>query len=589
MNTKWNLNDIYFSIDSNEFINDYNAYPQQISSLNTWTNDNLTDTDNTPKKLEEYIILKNRLAYYDKLFLYLNLLLSTDTTNQKAIKQLDKLENIAADATYHETLFMSFIKSINNLDEIIPQSAVLQAHSYYLQEQKKYSQYLLSPSEENIISKLKTTGSMLWQKQWEQLSSTLSVDINIDGEDKTLPLSEIRNYAYSSDGELRKNAYEAELKAYKKIDRSCAYSLNGIKGEVITISNLRSYPSPLEQTVIDSRMDMEILNTMWSAIRDKIPEIQPYFLAKSKLLGHTGSLPFYDLFAPVGNADITFTPEQAKDFIVQNFTDFSPQLGDFAKQAFENSWIDLMPHKGKVGGAFCEAIHPIKQSRILTNFGGTFNDVITLAHELGHAYHDTRLYNETPLNSFYPMPIAETASTLCETIVINAALKTASQDEALVILENDIQGATQVVIDIYSRFLFEDKLFNERKNGSLSSEELQEFMLEAQKQAYGTGLDHNYLHPYMWICKPHYYDADFNYYNFPYAFGLLLAKGLYSKYQQEGNSFIALYDNLLTATGTHNLYEVARIAGIDLYSKDFWFNSLDIIIEEINKFISLSQ
>ena len=589
MNTQWNLDDIYTSVNSKEFITDYNDYPEQISAINTWADDNLTNTDNTQKKLEEYIILKNRLAYYDKLFLYLNLLLSTDTTNQQAIKQLDTLENIAADTTYHETLFMSFIKSINNLDEIISQSAVLQAHSYYLQEQKKYSQYLLSPSEENIISKLKTTGSMLWQKQWEQLSSTLSVDINIDGEDKTLPLSEIRNYAYSSDGELRKKAYEAELKAYTKIDRSCAYSLNGIKGEVITISNLRGYPSPLEQTVIDSRMDLEILNTMWSAIQDKIPEIQPYFPAKSKLLGHTGSLPFYDLFAPVGNADINFTPEQAKDFIVQNFTDFSPQLGDFAKQAFENSWIDLMPHKGKVGGAFCEAIHPIKQSRILTNFGGTFSDVITLAHELGHAYHDTRLYNETPLNSFYPMPIAETASTLCETIVINAALKTVSKAEALVILENDIQGATQVVIDIYSRFLFEDKLFNERKKGSLSSEELQEFMLEAQKQAYGSGLDHNYLHPYMWVCKPHYYDADFNYYNFPYAFGLLLAKGLYSKYQQEGNSFIALYDNLLTATGTHNLYDVARTADIDLYSKDFWLNSLDIIIAEINSFITFSK
>lgn len=586
MNTTWNLDDIYTSLDSLEFEQDFNNYPKEIKKLNTWADNNLNTLENVTKKLEEYIILKNRLCYYEKLALYLNLVLSADTTNTKALKKLNTLEDISTEASHHETLFKAYLKDID-IDSEILKSDVLKEHSYFLRELKNQCKYMLTPKEETLIAKLKTTGSILWQKQWEQLSSTLQVDITIDGKTEALPLSQIRNYAYSGNAELRKNAYTAELLAYKKIESSAAFSLNAIKGEVITIAKLRGYASPLEQSVLDSRMDMKILDTMWSAIDKKIPELIPYFTKKAELLGHKSSLPFYDLFAPVGNTDMSFTLEQAKDFVIKNFTAFSKSLGDFAKQAFDNDWIDLLPHEGKVGGAFCEAIHPIKQSRVLTNFCGTFNDVVTLAHELGHAYHDTRLYNETPLNAFYPMPIAETASTLCETIVINAALKTATPDEALVILENDIQGATQVVIDIYSRFLFEDRLFKERENGVLSSDELNKIMLDCQKRAYGTGIDFNYPHPYMWVCKPHYYDADFNYYNFPYAFGLLLAKGLYSQYEKDGDAFVSLYDNMLSQSGKNDLADVVKIAGFDLHSEEFWLNSLDMIIDEINKFTTL--
>ena len=188
----------------------------------------------------------------------------------------------------------------------------------------------------------------------------------------------------------------------------------------------------------------------------------------------------------------------------------------------------------------------------------------------------------------YTMPIAETASTLCENIVTKSALKGASKLQSLLIFDNDISGMTQVIIDIYSRFLFEDEVFNKRKNSFLNSQELCEIMIDAQKKAYGNGLDEKYMNPYMWLCKPHYYDADFNYYNFPYAFGFLLSKGLYKIYTENTSDFRNLYDKMLSLTGKNNINDVVKLAGIDLYDENFWNGVLNIVISEINEFCEIS-
>ena len=248
-----------------------------------------------------------------------------------------------------------------------------------------------------------------------------------------------------------------------------------------------------------------------------------------------------------------------------------------------------MPKEGKVGGAFCENIHFLKESRFLLNFGGNFGDVVTLAHELGHGFHGECLNNESTLNSDYPMPIAETASTFCETIIKKAALKEATKEEALTILETEISDCTQVIVDIYSRFLFEKSVFHKRKESSLTVEEIKELMIKAQKETYGDGLDNNYLHPYMWAWKPHYYDADYNYYNFPYAFGLLFARGLYAEYLKKGSSFSSDYEKLLSITGKNNLEDVAKSMNININNIDFWRSSLKTIENDIEKFISLTE
>lgn len=579
MDTDWNLDNIYKGVNSTEFKADTEKYKKAVDDFNNWCKVNLATTDNAQHKLEKYIELKNNVMSYDKLIMYANLAQTTDTTNSEIGKAIDVLESIESETSYQNTAIVDFVKNISNLEQLIDNSPLLKEHSFYLNEVKARSSHTLSSAEEAVISKMKNTGSLLWEKQWNQLSSTLMVEYN----NEEIPLSQVRNLAYDKSQNVRKAAYEAELKAYSKIEQPAAFCMNGIKGEVITLSNMRGYKSPLDMTLIESRIDSDILEAMFGAVKESLDKLQNYFIIKARALGKKGALPFYDLFAPVVNSHKEYTVDEAKEFVLKCFYGFSEDLGNFAKSAFENRWLDIMPKKGKVGGAYCETIHSIGESRILLNFGGAFDDVITMAHELGHAFHNTRLFHLSEINSFYPMPIAETASTFCESIVVNEALKSASENEKINILENDIMGLTQCIVDIYSRFLFEDSVFEHRKNGTLSVDELNNLMLSAQKIAYGKGLDEKYLHKYMWVCKPHYYDSEFNYYNFPYAFGALLSKGLYSLYKKMGKEFLPLYDKFLSASSTMPLSDVAKIAGIDLYSKEFWLTGINQIIDEIDQ------
>jgi len=585
---RWSLDDLYTSFDSEEYLADIKKLDDIIEDFTKWSDANLSSLDDPVYKIETY--LKKLIDYttlFSKLTSYPSLTTSVDAKNETALKYLDKLHSKHILTTKANIKFQNFIKSLDDLDDIIEKSPFLREHSFYLKEIELNTRYLLSEDEEIIISKMKNTGSRAWSKLQNVITSTLLVDIEIDGEIKKLPLPVVRNMAYSKDAEIRKKAYEAELNSYSKIEESSAAALNGIKGEVLTTSELRGYKSPLEETLINSRMDEETLDAMLNAIREYLPYFHKYYRKKGEMLGHKNGLPFYDIFAPIGNMDRTYTYEEARDYIVKNFRTFSDRLADFAENAFNSRWIDAEPREGKRGGAFCSNIHPIKQSRILANFSGSFDNVLTLAHELGHGYHGNCLKNESILNSRYPMPIAETASIFCETIVMNAALKEAKDEEKLNLIEKSIQDAGQVIVDIYSRFLFESELFERRKDHSLSVKELKEIMLDAQKKAYGDGLDHEYLHPYMWINKTHYYYAERNFYNFPYAFGLLFSKGLYAKYLEDGEGFVKEYDSFLRATGKNSIYDVAKIMGINVHSIDFFRSSLELIRKDIEVFIAL--
>ncbi len=588
MDMRWNLNEIYTSFESDAFKKDIQLLNDQIKENISWVEENCKSYDNTKEKLAEYLTTSNVFEnLVHRLFSFASLSSSVNVKNEIANKTMEQLSNKLAELAKSEALFEKWVGGIEDLNTLIEQSDVLKVHSFYLNEIKRNASYLLDDTQEEVLAKLKPTGSTAWSKLQGNLTSNLLVDIEVDGELKQLPLSVVRNMAYDKDSKKRKTAYEAELASYKKIDESVAASLNGIKGEVITESKLRGYSTPLEVTLQKSRMNEATLTAMMEAMEESLPIFRKYYKKKAELLGHKNGLPFYELFAPMGEVNMTYTYEEASDFIVKNFSTFSKNLGDYAAHAFDNNWIDAEPRKGKRGGAFCSNLHYLKQSRILSNFDGSFSGVTTLAHELGHGYHGACLVNEVSLNSHYPMPIAETASIFCETIVTNAALKTATKEESFVILENDIQSNAQVIVDIMSRFLFESKVFEERKEGSVSVERLNEIMLEAQKETYGDGLDSEYLHPYMWVCKPHYYSAGNNFYNFPYAFGLLFSKGLYAEYLKRGDEFVKEYDNLLAATGKNNLIDVAKMMNIDITSKDFWKSSLDLIAEDIEKFINL--
>ncbi len=590
MELNWSLKELYSSFESEEFKNDIEKIKILINDMNNWVTANTVDYTDVKNKLETILTFWKDIVTMEYILgNYIQLNVSTNTKNAEALKYSDIFDNIVTDMVGGNTKAEEWISKIDNVDEVIESSELLKEHSFMIKEIISKSKYALSEKEENLVAKMQNTGSTAWGKLKDNLISGLMVDIEVDGVMTKEPLTKVLNMAYEVDADIRKKAYYAEIESYKSVEEGVCAALNAIKGEVITVTELRGYKSPLDQTLKASRMSEETLNSMLEAMKESLPVFRKYLKRKGELLGHKNGLPWYDLYAPVTNADMSFNYEKGSDFVIKNFYTFSKHLGDFAKRAVENSWIDVMPKEGKVGGAFCAGLHPLGESRVLLNYGEAFGDVVTMAHELGHGFHGECLKNESILNADYPMPIAETASTFCETIVTKAAIKEASKEEALAILESSIGDATQVIVDIYSRFLFESAIFEKRKECALTVEEVKECMLEAQRAAYGDGLDPEVLHPYMWAWKPHYYSAGLSFYNFPYAFGLLFAKGLYAEYMSKGESFTTEYEKLLSITGKNAIADITAAVGIDINNKEFWKNSLKTIEEDIEKFLELSK
>lgn len=573
---EWTLEDLYPSFESKEFKQDVEAYKALKGKFESLTlEDSIEGITQVVKLLEESTVLTGRL------YNYIHLTLATDTTHETATQVEVQLAGVSADL---QATYAKVSKFLGTIQTDITTDPFLAEYRYYFEEAKKDATHLLSDELEEVLAKMSISGG----KAWSQLFDFMWSSAQGEYKGEVVTLSEIRGKAYDSDAEVRKSAYEAELKMYDAIKEPIAFSLNHIKKEVLTTSQLRGYESPLAHTLEASRMSRETLDALLEAIREYLPNFRKYLRHKAALLGHENGLPFYDLFAPVGNSSRTFTVEESKDYLIENFKTFSADLAEMTEEFFDKHYIDFYPRKGKVGGAFCANLPMIKQSRVLTNFTGSLSDVVTLAHELGHAYHGLHIENHRPLNQDYSMPVAETASTFNENIIMNTAIKEASDEEKIALIESQLQDTTQIIVDIYSRYLFETAVFENREQSFMFSKDLEEMMLSAQKEAYGDGLDQSYLHPYMWACKPHYYSTGLSFYNFPYAFGGLFSKGLYAIYQEQPEGFVEKYQELLRATTVSSVEDTAKVLGVDVSTPEFWKKALAEVVDSIEAFIALT-
>lgn len=579
MGTTWNLDDLYKGFDE--------SYQKDLNKLASLVKEQIEflgkTTSNDQDYIEGFIHYEeeiNKLA--QSLYSFASLTTSTDVTNTVAQGYLSKITAILRQLTSTNVKFTRYLATVD-LDKLAKTSDKIHLYLTILKRQQDDAKHMLSEKEEILYSKL----SELSSRSWGQLQQIATANLMIEVDGKELTFSDVRNLAYSYDPKVRKEAYEKELKAYEKIDDFIALALTNIKREVNVMMELRGYSSALERTLKQSNLKKETLDAMISAMMDYRVHFERYLKAKANHLGHKNGLPFYDLFAPVGKLEKEYSYDEAKALIIDAFGSYSPKLSNFAKKAFDNDWIDVYPKKGKRGGAFCSNQPQIKQSRILTNFTGSLDNVSTLAHELGHGYHGEVISDNAPLHWDYPMPLAETASIFCETIMSNYLQeKFENPEEKLSVLELRLQSDTQVIIDILSRFIFESKVMSEA-NRPISKHEMKAWMLDAQKEAYGEGLDSNYLHPYMWLVKGHYYSAGLNFYNFPYAFGLLFGKGLYAQYLKDKTKFIEKYDELLKLTTKEDAEVVAQSMGIDITQKSFWIDSLEMIRKDIEEVINL--
>src|SRR5512138_3359536 len=594
---RWDLSNVYPSLESKEFKAAVDDYKKQVAALERFFKNKLSKADAKTKVQELAPLVGKAIDQINKIqtlsativpFIYSYV--STDSRDKLAMKTLSEFEQASLPMNQLMTRFKAWVGTLGpKLDQVVKANKSAQGHEFMLREAAEQSKYLMSEAEEALAAEMSLSGGNAFEKLQGTVTSQLSVDFELDGKMQKLPMPALINLRSHPDEATRRRGYEAENKAWETVQETLAACLNGVKGEANTLNKKRGRRDAIHSSLDAARMDRKTLDAMLTAMQDSFPMFRRYFNAKAKKLGKE-KLAWWDIFAPVGRTDKVYSFEEARDFILENFGRFSPDLSAFARRAFDSSWIDAEQREGKRGGAFCMEVQNMKESRILSNFDGSFDQVSTLAHELGHAFHNECAYQagKTVLQQATPMTLAETASTMCETIVTEAVLANSTDpQEELAVLEAQIQGAGQTVVDIYSRYLFEKEVFERREQAELSADELSEIMERAQKATYGDGLDERYLQKFMWTWKPHYYSAGLSFYNFPYAFGQLFATGLYAIYQQRGPAFVEDYKNLLASTGEASAADLAKRFGIDIRKRKFWDDSLGIIGKRIERFCAL--
>lgn len=586
---RWDMSVVYPSLESPEFVDDFAGLKESIAKLSDMFEEyrigqaeGLKVDPSVVDAFDAIVDAYNRLIDdFITVQAYVYAFVSTDSRDDLAQARLSELQQQSVRLSQLGVRFTSWIGSLD-VDELKRRSTSAEELSFMLDKAKIEAQHHMSPAEEELAAELEVTGGSAWDKLHSNVTSQLMVDVEYEGE-RPVPMTVVRNMALNPDRDVRRRGYEAELAAWETVQTPLAAALNSIKGETNTLSERRGWASPLDAAVLGNNIDRQTLDAMLSAARASFPDFRRYLHAKARALG-LEALTWYDLMAPLGRTSRSWTYDEAQQFIVDQFSTYSPRLSEFAARAFRERWVDAGPRPGKTGGAFCMSLRK-DESRILANFVPSYDQTSTIAHELGHGYHNLNLADRPALLRDHPMTLAETASIFCETIIEHAALRDADVQEQIAILESSLQNGCQLVVDISSRFIFERGVFERRRQRELSADEFKEMLLQAQRDTYGDGLDQDVLHPYMWEVKSHYYGT--SYYNYPYMFGYLFGLGLYAQYQKDPETFKAGYDDLLASTGTADAATLASRFGFNIRDEEFWTSSLDIVRENIVRFEKL--
>jgi pepF/M3 family oligoendopeptidase len=591
---RWDLSNIYAGLATEDYRQDFARYQSLLDKLEQHFKarsigraGQAVDGDNgkLAGTLAETLDRLNELSLLgETLSAFVYGVLTTNSYDADAIRETSKLEILGTRRQQLEVRLKGWVGLLGDrLGQLIDEHPTLSNHGFLLRLFVQQSRFLMSEELEALAAELCLDAGVAFGRLQGNVTSQLKVALERGGKTEELPITVVRNLCYDADPAVRERAYRAEIKGWESVRTTVAACMNGVKGTAITLAKRRGRTSVLEVALEDNRIDRPTLDALLGAIRESFPVFRRYLSSKAKKLGKK-KLPWWDIFAPMGASDKKFTWSAARKFIVEKFATFSRELGDFAATSFDRRWIDAEPRDGKRGGAYCMPIPGREESRILANFDGSFEQVSTLAHELGHGFHNHTQRGLEMLRRGSPSTLAETASIFCETLVAEAAIRDAAAGEKLMILESQLAGATQVCLDISSRYLFESAVLARRSDSEMSPDEFCTLMTDAQRQTYGDAVDEATYHRYMWLWKPHYYSHDYNFYNFPYAFGHLFGLGLYAVYQNEKSSFVPRYVELLRETGQDWAAPLAARFGIDITRLDFWRGSLSVIEKQVEEY-----
>ena len=460
--------------------------------------------------------------------------------------------------------------------------------AFRLSEMRRDGQELLDEQSENIINTLALDGQSAWSQHYDTIVASIQIPFN--GE--MLSAGQAFNTMMSSqDKAVRQELFEKWEKAWSEKADIFADTLNHLDGFRLNNYKLHGVDDFLKQPLEYNRLDKETLDMMWGTIQKNKQPIIDFLTRKAQLFGKD-KMDWQDQDAPIVLGDFEerrYTFDQAADFIVENFKKFSPKMSEFAQMAFDKAWIEAEDRPGKRPGGYCTSLPKSQESRIFMTYGESVNEVSTLAHELGHAFHSHVMWDLPTLNQDYAMNVAETASTFAELIVADATLKEAKTDEEKInLLDVKLQNAIAMFMNIHARFIFESNFYAARQKGLVATDEITRLMVEAQKEAYINGLGS--YHPHFWAAKLHFFIDEVPFYNFPYTFGYLFSLGIYAKASQHADGFEDQYIALLRDTASMTTEELAKKhLDTDLHQATFWQAGIDMVLKEIATFMELTE
>ncbi|MEX1551378.1 M3 family oligoendopeptidase [Enterococcus sp. C50] len=524
---------------------------------------------------------------------YITALLSANVNDSQAKILSGKLYALLPRLQSAETVLSTKFAKINEEHwQTLITNSNFQLLAFRLNELRRDGAQLLSESEENIINTLSLDGLNAWSSHYDTIVASIKIPFTQNGETVELSAGQAFNKMMSDpDQEIRKTLFVAWETAWKEKAPLFGDTLNHLDGFRLSTYKLHGITDYLQKPLEYNRLKKETLDVMWSTIEKNKQPLADYLTRKANLFGKE-KMEWQDQDAPIILGDLeekTFTFDEAAAFIVENFKKFSPKMADFARSAFEKSWIEAEDRPGKRPGGYCTELPETKESRIFMTYSNSVNEVATLAHELGHAFHSSTMWDLPSLNREYAMNVAETASTFAELIVADATLKAAkSKEEQINLLDTKLQNALAMFMNIHSRFIFENSFYTARQKGLVSEEEITSMMIDAQKEGYQDALAS--YHPYFWSAKLHFFIDDVPFYNFPYTFGYLFSMGIYAYANQKGTNFEQEYIDLLRDTASMTTEELAeKHLGVDLTKPDFWQAGIDMVLDNIQQFMELTE
>jgi oligoendopeptidase F len=589
---RWSVTDIHESITARSFTNAVESATAQISraqavfdQFDIRATQPRTVTAADGEAADAAIdALNTAMREADELGAYVAATTTTDSRDQAAKAVASELEVISARRRPLQARLADWLNSLG-VDALASVSEQVADHAAPLHRLARRAAHQMSEAEEVLYSQLVTTGSAAWARLHADITSQLETDVALPAGARRMPMAAVRGLATNDDPAVRQAGLAAELAAWPQVADVSAAALNAIKGEANVVNGRRNWLSPLDASLFANSVSRDTFDALQSAVVASLPDFRAWMRTKAALHGHDGGLPWYDLFAPLPGVGERVTWSQGVALVEDAFGAYGGELGGLVARARSGRWIDAGPRAGKRGGAFCASLTG-SRSLVFMNWSDSIDSTRTLAHELGHAYHNVQLAHRTPLQRQLPMSLAETASIFCETLLVDRGLQAADSAGQLAILDADLIGATQVVVDIHSRFLFESELFQRRLQRPVATDDLNQMMLDAQRTAYGDGLDQATAHPYMWVVKPHYYSSHF--YNWPYTFGLLFGLGLFAHYRADAAAFTSQYDELLSRAGMDSAETLGASFGIDTTDASFWTSSLDVLRSRMSTYRDLA-